>query len=114
MKTKLPDYVVAEINECLKKNEKRTTAYWRKFIGVGPKAIELIKQYDVIAEDKLEELKDVQMARHILLANGYTTMEGILKGFLEGKIYIKAFRNYGADSHRYICELLIRWLNSKL
>lgn len=112
-KTKLPDYVVVEIERCLKNNQKEPLAFWRKFIGVGDRAIELIRQKGVIREERLVELKGIEMARQILLMNGFETMEQILKGVLDGKIYTKAFRNYGTNSHLYVCEILIRWLNSK-
>lgn len=106
----LPKYVVAEIDSCISKNEKHPVAYWKRFAGVGNKAIELIKARGVVAEEKMEELRHIEMARQILVSNGYETPRQILAGFLSGKIYSNAFRNYGARSHQHICDFLIRWL----
>jgi hypothetical protein len=110
MKSKLPIYVEKQIEECLLKNQKHPINYWRRFAGVGDKNIELIKQRGVVEEEKLDELQHIQMARHILMMQGFETLDQILAGFLEGKIYAKAFRNYGARSHQHICDILIRWL----
>lgn len=111
----LPEYVVSEIEKCISKNEKQPVAYWKKFAGVGEKAMQLIKARGVVEEEKLKELSHIEKARLILVNHGYGTPKQILDGFLSGKIYANAFRNYGARSHQHICDFLIRWLaESKL
>ena len=108
----LPNYVVSEIERCISKNEKHPINYWLRFAGIGKKSIELIKARGVVDEKKLKELSHLEKSRQILLNNGFDTPDQILDGFLNGKIYVQSFNNYGVGSHQQICDFLIRWLAS--
>ena len=102
-----PNGIVDSLANYLIKDGQLTTAQWMRCRGIGPKALEKLRGFNLISTPKVTGMEGLSWRLANSLNNaGAATLEDAAKMLKAGTLKPEVTRNYGMKAHAELCKVL--------
>jgi hypothetical protein len=103
----LPRGLVDHLTNYLIKDGQLTSAEWMRCRGVGPKALEKLREFGLVSTPRITGMEGLSgRLVHALNNAGVGTLEDAANMLKSGALKLERTRNYGVKAHTELCKAI--------